>query len=65
MNTIMRLSGGDRDISLGVIHGYLLGRKGTSKYQSEKLAEATDDFVESCLDNPTAMAIKTMKTILK
>jgi hypothetical protein len=62
---IMRLSGGDRDISMGVIHGYLLGKKGTSKYKSDRLAEATDEFIETCLDNPKAMAIKTMEAILK
>ncbi len=62
---IMRLSGGDRDISIGVIHGYLLGKRGTSKYKSDRLAEATDEFIENCLDNPKAMAIKTMEAILK
>jgi len=61
---IMRESGGDRDISIGIIHGYLLGKKGTSTYKSEKLGEATDEFIETCLDNPKAMAIKTMEDIL-
>ncbi len=61
----MRLSGGDRDITIGVIHGYLLGKSGTSKYKSARLADATDEFIETCLDNPKAKAIETMEAILK
>ncbi len=61
---VMRLEV-DRDIAIGVIHGYLLGKKGTSTYITDKLAEATDDFIETCLDNPKAKALKTMEDILK
>ena len=61
---IMRTSGEDRDISLAFAHGYFLGKKGTTTYSPSKLGEATDEFIETCLDNPNANALKTLGDIL-
>ena len=55
---IMRLSGEDRDIAIGVFHGYLLGKKNTTKYDAQKLAGATDEVLEFCLDNPNTKALQ-------
>ena len=61
----MRYSGEDRDIAIGFLHGYLLGKKGTSQYSSEKLAAATDQFIDYCLDHPKAKALDTMAKFVK
>jgi len=61
---LMRTSGEDRDIALAFAHGYLLGKKGTTTYSPSKLGEATDEFIETCLDNPKANALKTLGEIL-
>jgi len=62
---IMRFSGDHRDIALAFIHGYRLGKKGTSVYSSEKLGDASDRFVEYCLDNSTAKALTAMDKAVK
>ena len=62
---VMRFSGEHRDIALAFIHGYLLGKKGTSVYSTEKLGDASDRFVEYCLDNPTVKALDAMGKSLK
>lgn len=54
---IMRMSGEDRSIALGVLHGYFLGKKGASSYVSDALSKASDDFVEYCLDHPGEKAL--------
>jgi hypothetical protein len=46
---IMRLAGSDRDIAISFLHGFILGKKGTNEFDTEKLAEATDQFIEHCL----------------
>jgi len=61
---LMRTSGEDRDIAIAFAHGYLLGKKGTTTYSPSKLGEATDEFIEICLDNPNANALKTLGDIL-
>jgi hypothetical protein len=54
---VMRLSGSDRDISLAFAHGYVLGKKGTTRYNVDALAQVTDQFIDHCLDNPAANAL--------
>ncbi len=62
---IMRFSGDHRDIALAFMHGYRLGKKGTSVYSSEQLGDASDRFIEYCLDNPTAKAVTAMDKAVK
>ncbi len=62
---IVRFSGDHRDIALAFMHGYLLGKKGTSLYRSEKLGDASDRFIEYCLDNPTVKALTAMDKAVK
>ena len=61
----MRLNGSDRDIAIGVLHGFLLGKKGTAKYSSEQLVKATDQFIEHCLDNHKAKAVESLSKFVK
>ena len=61
----MRLSGQDRDVALALAHGYVLGRKGTTKYEIEVLAQITDKFIDYCLDNPKANALEAFERIAK
>ncbi len=62
---VMRMSGGDRDVAIGVIHAFLLGKKGTTRFDSQKLGEATDKFIEYCLDNPKEKALSVMEKMTK
>ena len=62
---IMRLSGSDRDIAMAALHGFMLGKKGTTTYNPEQLAEATDQFIEYCLDNPTAKVLDAFSKFTK
>jgi len=62
---LMRYSGEDRVIALAFAHGYWLGKKGTTIYNPAKLGEASDELIETCLDNPNAKALKTLGDILK
>ena len=62
---VMRLSGNDREIALAFAHGYVLGKKGTTKYEVDTLAQVTDDFIDYCLDNPKANALQSFETIAK
>ena len=58
---IMILSGTDRDIALAVAHGYRLGEKKTTKYAPDQLGEATDKFMDYCLDNPKENALQAFR----
>ena len=55
---MMRLSGEDRQIALALVHGYALGKKGTTQYDVERLSQITDQFVDYCLDHPAENALK-------
>jgi hypothetical protein len=62
---IMRFSGGDRDLAIGVLHAFLLGKKGTTQFDVQKLADSTDNFIEACLDNPNDNALELMEKLTK
>jgi hypothetical protein len=62
---VMRLSGQDRDVALALAHGYVLGKKGTTKFDVDVLAGITDKFVDFCLDNPKAKALESFEKIAK
>lgn len=58
---VMRLSGSDRDISIAFAHGYVLGRKGTTRYDVDALAQVTDRFIDYCLDHPAENALQSFE----
>lgn len=60
---VMRESGGNRDVAIAFLHGYLVGKSGTSKFNLDTLRKQTDAFIEQCLDNPNAKAQDIMMKI--
>lgn len=62
---IMRLSGVNRDVAIGVLHAFNLGKKGVTTFDIQVLASATDTFIERCLDQPTENALNVMEDVLK
>jgi hypothetical protein len=62
---VMRMSGEDRQIAIGVMHGYFLGKKGATSYVSESLSKASDDFTEYCLDHPSDKAFDAFAKFVK
>jgi hypothetical protein len=61
----MRLSGEEREVALALVHGYRLGKKGTTQYETQALAEITDKFIDYCLDHPSEGALKSFEKIAK
>lgn len=62
---VMRLSGEDRDISLAFVHGYVLGKKGATRYNIDVLAGVTDRFIDYCLDHPNENALQAFEKLAK
>lgn len=62
---ILRVAGDERDIAVAFMHGYLLGKSGKETFNRPTLSAATDGFIEACLDNVDAVAVKTLKSQLK
>lgn len=62
---IMRMTDDERAISMGVLHGYRLGKKGQTKFDSAPLAKLSNDFVEYCLDNPHEKALASFEKLAK
>ena len=57
---IMRDSDDSRTISIAFLHGYLLGKSGSSAFDQEALAKQTDSFIDYCLDHPNEKAAAAM-----
>lgn len=62
---VMRDSGANRDVAIAFLHGYLLGKSGSSKFNLDKVRAQTDAFIDRCLDNPTEKAEQAMMAIKK
>ena len=60
---IMRDSGANRDVAIAFLHGFLLGKSGTSKFNLDVVHKQTDDFTELCLSRPDDKAIDVMSKI--
>jgi hypothetical protein len=54
---LMRLTGGERENALALVHGYNLGKKDTTELDVDTLAALTDRFIEHCLDHPNDKAL--------
>jgi HdeA/HdeB family len=54
---VMRESGAHRDVVIAFLHGFLLGKSGSSKFNIDVLRKQSDDFIERCLDNPGEKAV--------
>jgi hypothetical protein len=62
---VMRESGGNRDVAIAFLHGFILGKSGASGFNVETLGKQTDAFIERCLDNPGLKAIEAMTAAKK
>lgn len=62
---VMRESGGNRDVAIAFLHGYLLGKSGGTAFNVETLRRQTDAFMERCLDNPALRAADVMAEVRK
>jgi hypothetical protein len=62
---ILRESGPGRETAIAFAHGYLLGKSGTTTFNTEALEKQTDAFIERCLDNPSEKALDAMIKVKK
>lgn len=62
---IMRDSGVNRDVSVAFLHGYLLGKSGSSAFNLDAVKQQTDAFIEHCLSNPSEKAVDAMTAVKK
>ena len=62
---VMILSGEDREIAIAFAHGYMLGKRNTTRYVPAELGEATDKFMDYCLDNPKDNALAAFEKFTK
>ena len=53
---VMREGAGSREVAIAFLHGYFLGKSGTSKFNLADLEKQTDVFIEFCLDHPAEKA---------
>jgi HdeA/HdeB family len=60
---VMREHGDNRDVTIAFLHGFLLGKSGSATFDIDVLHKQTSDFIEYCLDNPTAKAVDAMSKI--
>ena len=50
-------TGSDRPTTIAFLHGFLLGKSGGTVINVDKMVEATESMLESCIDEPSAIAI--------
>ena len=60
---IMREQGSNRDVAIAFLHGFLLGKSGTSIFKLDVLHKRTAEFIDLCLDNPAEKAVNVMSKI--
>ena len=57
---VIRESGDNRDVAIAFLHGFLVGKSGSSKFNLDALKKQTDEFMDRCLDNPNEKAVDAM-----
>ena len=62
---IMRMESESRSVYIGVLHGYALGKKGTTSTDHDKAEALSTDFIEHCLDNPHENALAAFEKLAK
>ena len=62
---VMHEGGEARSVAIAFLHGYLLGKSGSSKFSVETLQKQTDAFINYCLDNPKDSAEQAMAKLKK
>ena len=62
---VMRFSGEAREVTLGLLHGYVLGKDNKTVFNPDALAEITDNFMDYCLDHPDEKALAVFERTAK
>jgi len=62
---IMRASGEERAVTIGALHGYMLGKTGATTFDPDHLADVSNEFVEYCLDNPLEKAMASFEKLAR
>jgi hypothetical protein len=60
---IMQESNDGRATSIAFLHGFLLGKAGSSAFDLDTMAKQTDSFIDYCLDNPKEKAVTAMMKV--
>ncbi|HXZ22107.1 MAG TPA: HdeA/HdeB family chaperone [Pseudolabrys sp.] len=60
---ILREHGTNRDVAVAFLHGFLLGKSGSSTFKVETLAKQTDEFIDRCIDTPQEKAVNVMMRV--
>ena len=60
---IMREQGSNRGVAIAFLHGFLLGKSGTSTFKLDVLHKRTTEFIDACLDNPAEKAVEVLSKI--
>ena len=60
---VMREHGSNRDVTIAFLHGFLLGKSGSSTFDLDTLHRQTSDFIEYCLDHPAERAVDAMSKV--
>ena len=62
---VMKFEGNDRVLLVTFIHGYYLGKAGTTMFERAKLSDASYKFVDYCKDHPKETALSAMGRFVK
>lgn len=62
---ILRESGESRNVAVAFLHGYMLGKSGSSKFNVAAMAKQTDQLIDRCLENPGEKLIEAMAKVQK
>jgi HdeA/HdeB family len=57
---IMREGDDSRTSDIAFLHGFLLGKSGSSAFDPDAMAKQTDSFIDYCLDHPNEKAMTAM-----
>jgi HdeA/HdeB family protein len=60
---VMRETGSNREVAIAFLHGFLVGKSGSSKFNIDALHKQTDAFIDRCLENPAEKAIDAMMNV--
>jgi len=62
---VMRMTGEERSVTLGVLHGYMLGKKGVTSFSPTTASKLSTDYIEHCLENPGDKALASFEKLYK
>jgi len=60
---VMKENGANKNSAIAFLHGFILGKSGSSKFHLEALTKQTDAFIDGCLDQPAAKELDVMMKV--